>query len=168
MIFCEHLLGHPSLASRCLPHGVSIYSCVAGELVPVSDLSPPSQLDNTAPLDPLPLQQSIARLLSEPARVGSKWINVTPDDMAQAEKPEFAKKDIRVLRQPQLAEIALPLATPHLSHQFSPALINQCFKTLLSAEQLDVPLVSPLDVPRSFAEAQAHPRAKAWCRAMEV
>lgn len=61
----EHDLGHPLLADHALPHGISIYTGVAGEMIPAisstvsskdSSKAISSDLDNTLPLPPLPSQ----------------------------------------------------------------------------------------------------------------
>ena len=79
-------MGHPLLVPKALPHGVSIYAGVAGEIIPalttVHQNQPPSTLNNSMPLLPLPAQQTITRLTPEQQPPTIQWVHTTPDGMA--------------------------------------------------------------------------------------
>ena len=96
VILWEHEMGHHLLTPRALPHGVSIYAGVVGEMVPAMSNTThhlPSTLDNSMPLTPLPAQQTILQLPTEqPPR--TQWIHVTPDDMATADQRDRDRRQI--------------------------------------------------------------------------
>ena len=187
VVFWEHEMGHPLLPPQALPFGVSIYSGVAGEMIPAmtvpgSDL--PSQLDNDLPLEPLPARQSIVQLPREPPpKFATQWVNITPDDMATTHQRTQEKRRIHVLPRAGLQNDALGTAmevedvqvdhfsaTADPSHPdvYTPIYIRQCFEALLFAEQSEVPLIDPVlpDVPKTYGAALNHVRALGWKNAM--
>ena len=193
VIFWEHQMGHPLLTPKALPHGVSIYADVAGEMIPA--LTPinqqnqlPSTLNNNMPLLPLPSQQTITRLNPEQPTT-TQWIQATPDDMAAADQRERHRRQIHTLPTMNLnvSDITamtmmedtsstgmdppiLPINSPHPPDLPSTNDIRQCFEitpTTESLEQSIVPMITPgLSIPRSCSEALRHPHAIGWQRAM--
>lgn len=162
VIFWEHDLGHPLLSDRALPHGISIYTGVAGEMIPAisSPSSPdtsvpiprpseiPSDLNNPLPLLPLPTQQTISRLPPEPT---SGWIHSTPEDIAADIQRTNEKRHTRTL---PIAMTVAPTTdnTPVRSNivddtdtECLDSDIRQCFETLLREDQDHVPHVDGFD-----------------------
>ena len=58
-------MGHPLLSQFALPHRVSIYTGVSGEMIPAMGV-PTGDIPSTLDIHPLPALQTISRLPDEP------------------------------------------------------------------------------------------------------
>ena len=176
VIFWEHQLGHPLLSPLALPHGISIYTCVSGAMIPaigLPDKGIPSELDNTLPLDPIPVGQSVSRLPPESNNATGPnlvWENITQEDMANLERAARVRQNIRTLPRVELGATMMTDDHCLLTQDVlpDPQDIRQCFDTLSFPDQDIVPLLSPSsNVPNSYKEAITHPQASEWKKAME-
>ena len=150
-------MSHPLLSLRALPHEVSIYSGVAGEMVSAiaspSDplIAIPSQLDNERPLDPLPARQTIPRLPEEPRSTSTQWIHTTPEQFAASDQLLREKRAVATLSR-----------TNHVAMEMTDIVGSIPVDNTTPADLLT--LDPTMDIRHCF---ELHPRAPSWQHAME-